>query len=77
MTETVSRATSCTVACAEVWRDAGEVMASPFGTIPALGARLARATFSPTWCSLTARPPSWPAPHPSVLAPTPTRSRRP
>jgi len=47
MTETVSRATSCTVACAEVWRDAGEVMASPFGTIPALGARLARATFSP------------------------------
>src|ERR1700722_1094108 len=42
-----TRAESCVVACAEVWRDAGEVMVSPFGTIPALGARLAKLTFSP------------------------------
>jgi acyl CoA:acetate/3-ketoacid CoA transferase beta subunit len=42
-----SRAESCVIACAEVWRDAGEVMASPFGTIPSLGARLAKLTFSP------------------------------
>src|ERR1700684_479234 len=43
----VTRAESCIVACAEVWREAGEVMVSPFGTIPALGARLAKLTFSP------------------------------
>jgi acyl CoA:acetate/3-ketoacid CoA transferase beta subunit len=35
------------VACAEAWRGDGEVMASPFGTVPALGARLARLTFEP------------------------------
>ena len=43
----VTRAESCVIACAEVWRGAGEVMVSPFGTIPALGARLAKLTFSP------------------------------
>jgi len=43
----VSRAEVCVVACADAWRDAGEVMASPFGTVPALGARLAKRTFSP------------------------------
>ncbi len=42
-----SRADICVVACAEAWRDAGEVMASPFGTVPSLGARLAKATFAP------------------------------
>jgi acyl CoA:acetate/3-ketoacid CoA transferase beta subunit len=42
-----SRAESCVVACAETWRGAGEVMASPFGSIPSLGARLAKLTFSP------------------------------
>jgi acyl CoA:acetate/3-ketoacid CoA transferase beta subunit len=42
-----TRAESCVIACAEVWREAGEVMVSPFGTIPALGARLAKLTFSP------------------------------
>jgi acyl CoA:acetate/3-ketoacid CoA transferase beta subunit len=43
----VTRAESCVIACAEVWREAGEVMVSPFGTIPSLGARLAKRTFSP------------------------------
>ena len=48
MSETgLTRAESCVIACAEVWRDAGEVMVSPFGTIPSLGARLAKRTFSP------------------------------
>jgi acyl CoA:acetate/3-ketoacid CoA transferase beta subunit len=42
-----TRAEVCAVACAELWRDAGEVIVSPFGTIPALGARLARLTFAP------------------------------
>jgi acyl CoA:acetate/3-ketoacid CoA transferase beta subunit len=42
-----SRAESCVIACAEAWRGAGEVMASPFGTIPSLGARLAKSTFAP------------------------------
>ena len=42
-----SRADYCVVACAEVWRDAGEVLAAPMGTVPAIAARLARLTFSP------------------------------
>ena len=37
----------CVLACAEAWRGDGEVMASPFGSIPALGARVAKSTFSP------------------------------
>lgn len=44
---TASRAEYCVVACAEAWRGAGEVLASPMGTVPAIGARLARLTFSP------------------------------
>src|SRR5437588_13090640 len=43
----VSRAEICAVAWAEAWRGDGEILASPFGVIPAIGARLARATFSP------------------------------
>ncbi len=43
----VSRAEFCVVACADAWRGAGEIMASPFGTIPSLGARLAKRTFAP------------------------------
>jgi acyl CoA:acetate/3-ketoacid CoA transferase beta subunit len=37
----------CVVACADAFAGAGEVMVSPFGTVPALGARLARATAAP------------------------------
>lgn len=44
---TASRAEYCVVACAEAWRDAGEVLASPMGTIPMIGARLAKLTCSP------------------------------
>ena len=43
----VTRAEYCAIACAEVFRGDGEVMASAFGTAPALGARLARLTFAP------------------------------
>ena len=43
----ITRAEYCAVACAEVFRGDGEVMASAFGTAPALGARLARLTFAP------------------------------
>jgi acyl CoA:acetate/3-ketoacid CoA transferase beta subunit len=35
----------CAVACAEAWRGSGEVLASPIGTIPTIGARLAALTF--------------------------------
>jgi acyl CoA:acetate/3-ketoacid CoA transferase beta subunit len=35
------------VACADAWRGDGEILASPFGLIPTIGARLARATFEP------------------------------
>ena len=37
----------CAVACAEAWRGDGEILASPIGLLPSLGARLARATFAP------------------------------
>jgi acyl CoA:acetate/3-ketoacid CoA transferase beta subunit len=43
----VSRADVCVVACAELFRGAGEILASPMGFVPALGARLARSTFAP------------------------------
>lgn len=46
MTE-VTRAEVCVVACAEAWRGDGEIVASPMGTVPAVGAQLARATFAP------------------------------
>ncbi|MER8088552.1 CoA-transferase subunit beta [Streptomyces sp. NPDC087532] len=46
-TPTATRADYCVVACAEAWRNAGEVLASPMGTVPAIGARLAKLTFSP------------------------------
>ncbi len=37
-----TRAEVCVVACAEVWRGDGAILASPMGLIPSLGARLAR-----------------------------------
>jgi acyl CoA:acetate/3-ketoacid CoA transferase beta subunit len=41
------RAEVCVIACAEAFRGDGEILASPFGTIPLIGARLARHTFEP------------------------------
>jgi acyl CoA:acetate/3-ketoacid CoA transferase beta subunit len=43
----VTRAEVCAVACSEIFRGDGEVMASAFGTAPSIGARLARLTFAP------------------------------
>jgi acyl CoA:acetate/3-ketoacid CoA transferase beta subunit len=43
----ISRAEVCAVACAEAWRGDGEILASPMGLLPSLGARLARETFEP------------------------------
>jgi acyl CoA:acetate/3-ketoacid CoA transferase beta subunit len=37
----------CAVACAEVFRGDGEILASPIGILPSIGARLAKATFAP------------------------------
>ena len=42
-----SRAEVCAIACAEAWRGDGEIVASPIGTVPTVGARLAALTFSP------------------------------
>ena len=42
-----TRAETCVIACADAWQGAGEIMASPFGTIPSLGARMAKLTFAP------------------------------
>lgn len=43
----VSRAEVCAVACAELFRNAGEIMVSPMTTMVSIGARLARLTFAP------------------------------
>jgi acyl CoA:acetate/3-ketoacid CoA transferase beta subunit len=43
----VTRAEYCVIACAEAWRGAGEILASPMGLVPSVGARLARLTFAP------------------------------
>ena len=43
----VTRAEICVAACAEAWRGDGEIIASPMGLIPAIGARLAKLTFAP------------------------------
>ncbi|MEN8182877.1 MAG: CoA-transferase [Myxococcota bacterium] len=59
-----SRAEVCAVAVAEAFRGDGEIVASSFGNIPALGARLARLTFEPDLlmtdgiCSLRADTPA-------------------
>ncbi|WP_405873805.1 CoA-transferase subunit beta [Streptomyces sp. NBC_00005] len=42
-----TRTEYCVIACAEAWRDAGEILASPMGVIPSIGARLAKRTFAP------------------------------
>ncbi|WP_238007934.1 CoA-transferase [Dactylosporangium sp. AC04546] len=42
-----TRAEVCVVACAEVWRGDGEILASGIGLVPMIAARLARATFAP------------------------------
>ncbi|MGC5247540.1 CoA-transferase subunit beta [Gordonia sp. DT219] len=46
-TTEITRAEHCVIACAEIFRGAGEIMASPMAPIPLLGARLARLTFEP------------------------------
>jgi acyl CoA:acetate/3-ketoacid CoA transferase beta subunit len=43
----MTRADVCAVALAELFRGDGEILASPMGLLPSLGARLARATFEP------------------------------
>jgi acyl CoA:acetate/3-ketoacid CoA transferase beta subunit len=43
----ITRAEVCVVAVAECFRDDGELLANPIGTIPMIGGRLARATFEP------------------------------
>lgn len=47
MTDAPSRAEICVLACAEAWRGDGEILASPMGVVPRLGAQLARLTFAP------------------------------
>jgi acyl CoA:acetate/3-ketoacid CoA transferase beta subunit len=43
----VRRADVCVVAIADAFRDDGEIMANPIGTIPMIGGRVARAVFEP------------------------------
>ena len=44
---TITRDEYCVIACSEALRDAGEILVSPFGLIPPIAARLARATHAP------------------------------
>ncbi|UGQ09274.1 CoA-transferase [Yinghuangia sp. ASG 101] len=46
-TTDIARADVCVVAIAECFRGDGEIFGSPMGTVPTIGARLARATFEP------------------------------
>ena len=43
----VTRAEVCAVAIAETFRGDGEILVSPIGTLPQIGARLAKASFEP------------------------------
>jgi acyl CoA:acetate/3-ketoacid CoA transferase beta subunit len=47
VSDSVSRAEVCVTACAELFRNAGEIMISPMTTVASIGARLARLTFAP------------------------------
>lgn len=47
MTAAPRRADVCVAAVADCFRGDGEIFASPMGTVPTIGARLARATFEP------------------------------
>jgi acyl CoA:acetate/3-ketoacid CoA transferase beta subunit len=47
MTQDITLAEVCVVACAEAFRGDGEIFASGMGTVPLLAARLARASFEP------------------------------
>ncbi len=46
-TPSATRGEICAIACADAFRGNGEILASCFGTAPAIGARLAKATFEP------------------------------
>jgi acyl CoA:acetate/3-ketoacid CoA transferase beta subunit len=43
----ITRGDVCAVACADLFAGAGEILASPMGTMPSIGARLARLTSEP------------------------------
>jgi acyl CoA:acetate/3-ketoacid CoA transferase beta subunit len=43
----ITRAEVCAVACADLFAEDGEILASPMGTMPLIGARLARLTSNP------------------------------
>jgi acyl CoA:acetate/3-ketoacid CoA transferase beta subunit len=47
MTGGPTRADICAVACADLFADDGEILVSPMGTMPAIGARLARLSSAP------------------------------
>jgi len=47
MNLTATRAETCSAACADVWSQDGEVLVSPFGAIPRVGAGLAKLTSNP------------------------------
>ena len=47
MTGPATLAEICATACADTWADSGELLASPIGPLPTIGARLAKLTTAP------------------------------
>jgi acyl CoA:acetate/3-ketoacid CoA transferase beta subunit len=47
MTGPATRAEICAAACADTWAGSGELLASPIGALPTVGARLAKLTTAP------------------------------
>ena len=47
MSDEPTRAEICVTACADTWAEAGELLGSPIGLVPTVGARLARLTTAP------------------------------
>jgi acyl CoA:acetate/3-ketoacid CoA transferase beta subunit len=73
-----TRGDICVAACADAWAHDGEILASPMGLIPTLGARLARLTAAPDLLLtdgeaylLAAVPPDGAAPGPASPGPGP------
>jgi len=56
-----TRAEVCAVACAELFRDAGEIMVSPMANMVSVGARLARLTFQAAGLTLDLSKQPWSA----------------
>ena len=70
----VTRSEYCAVAIADCFADDGEIMGSPMGLLPTLGARLAKNTSNPTLMLTDGEARILRAPLPSARPPTSPRA---